>query len=560
MAKMNGKWTGRAQSVAMVLATVIGTAGMAQAATVATWNGNGSDANWSTGANWGGSVPAAESILAFGGTKNLASNNDLAEGTSFDGINFNTNAGAFTLGGNGIVIPATTPNGIFNLYDLTAANPQTINLNISSTAGVSLISRVVAGGNLTLGGTISGNLGFQVYYDSGNNAGGTTKISGTLHVNSINNRGGTLVLTNTSAATISGTVNVGVGSNFASTLDIQGGTHSFNSVQIGSGTSTLATATQEAGTVNVAGFFSGYTGLSTNAGPNSYTITGGTLNLNNTYVGGASGTGAGNSGWLMLVKGGTVNMNQSSGGYQYVANTSNGTLQIDSGLVNQAASSSFLAMAVAKGAANGVIQLNGGTLKAYGLTVDALTTGTAVINFNGGTLQTAHSGNDANFINGLTAANVQHGGAIIDTNGATITISQNLLSDPGTGNTKDGGLTKLGSGSLELSGSGNTYNGNTSVQAGTLKIDTIFLADDGTVSLANGAIMNLNFTGTDTVGSLVLDGVTQAAGVYGAGALGSSYFTGTGTITVAAVPEPAALGFLIIGGLSLLTKRHQKAT
>ena len=66
---------------------------------------------------------------------------------------------------------------------------------------------------------------------------------------------------------------------------------------------------------------------------------------------------------------------------------------------------------------------------------------------------------------GLTAAYVQGGGAIINTNGQNIKIAQPLL-DGGGG----GGLQVLGSGTLGLAGS-NTYTGPTTISQGKLLVD-----------------------------------------------------------------------------------------
>lgn len=78
-------------------------------------------------------------------------------------------------------------------------------------------------------------------------------------------------------------------------------------------------------------------------------------------------------------------------------------------------------------------------------------------------------------------------------------------------------VTKVGSGTLTLSGT-YSYTGNTTVTAGTLSLSTGTLSDNSTVSVSatNGAILNLNFTGTDAVDEFSIDGVLQADGIYGA--------------------------------------------
>ncbi|MCE9589610.1 MAG: autotransporter-associated beta strand repeat-containing protein, partial [Planctomycetes bacterium] len=119
-------------------------------------------------------------------------------------------------------------------------------------------------------------------------------------------------------------------------------------------------------------------------------------------------------------------------------------------------------------------------------------------------------------------------------------ISGNLTSTGGTQS-----LSKTGAGILELSGAGNTYNGTTTISAGTLRLagGANRLYSSGTnansdVSISSGAIFDLNGT------SQTIDDLTGAGGVtLNAGSLtvgnsnGSSTFSGaistTGTLTKA---------------------------
>jgi autotransporter-associated beta strand protein len=99
------------------------------------------------------------------------------------------------------------------------------------------------------------------------------------------------------------------------------------------------------------------------------------------------------------------------------------------------------------------------------------------------------------------------------------------------GTTSVSSVTKVGSGTLTLSGL-NTYTGNTTVNGGKLSISQPYLADTADVFIANGALLDLTTGASDMIRSLYLNGVPQAPGTYGAGALGASFFTGTGSLMV----------------------------
>ena len=127
--------------------------------------------------------------------------------------------------------------------------------------------------------------------------------------------------------------------------------------------------------------------------------------------------------------------------------------------------------------------------------------------------------------------------------GVTGTISAGLTSVTGTEC-----LTKSGVGTLILSGV-NTYGGDTAVTAGTLSITHLGLPDLAAVRITAGAVLDLNFSSTDTVGSLWLDGLNMGLGTFDA-TTQPLYFTGTGVLVV--VPEPSTLVLLGIGAAGLL--------
>jgi autotransporter-associated beta strand protein len=132
---------------------------------------------------------------------------------------------------------------------------------------------------------------------------------------------------------------------------------------------------------------------------------------------------------------------------------------------------------------------------------------------------------------GSAVANVRNGGAVIDDGGFAITVGQVLQHSAIAGdNATDGGLTKLGAGTLAL-GSANTYNGNTTVKAGTLELVLASLATNSTVSVSNGAALKLDIASTNRVGALVLNGAPQSPGIYNSNNV-PSYITGPGSLIV----------------------------
>jgi autotransporter-associated beta strand protein len=201
----------------------------------------------------------------------------------------------------------------------------------------------------------------------------------------------------------------------------------------------------------------------------TYNLSGGALTMNNWFSIGrdnANGTVNMTGGTLTKKGGGNVEIGSFGG------NPHSGTVTLSGGLFDVQAGEIVMGLNVAVGTLN----LNGGTLKVSRISGS---TGTSTVHLNGGTnLATA---NQPAYLGGLTAVTVLPNGAIIDDGGFTIGIAQALLGDPAG----DGGLTKLGNGTLALNGV-NTYTNTTTVAAGTLSGRGTFA---GPVTVAAGATL-----------------------------------------------------------------------
>ena len=150
---------------------------------------------------------------------------------------------------------------------------------------------------------------------------------------------------------------------------------------------------------------------------------------------------------------------------------------------------------------------------------------------------------------------------IIGTNNLSTSFS-GVIQDGGDNGGTGGSLGKIGTGTLSLA-SANIYTGSTRLNGGTLEAlhdgavgagDVIvltpgvtltlqngatndYIADTATLNIVSSATINLNFTGTDTIGTLIVDGVAQPPALHGSGgssaprsAHQTSGFSGTGKI------------------------------
>ncbi len=319
----------------------------------------------------------------------------------------------------------------------------------------------------------------------------------------------------------------------------------FNTPAGGSGSGVL---NQNGGTITCQGQF-----LCPEQPPASgtYNLTNGTLVCNNWIAIGRGGIGTLNMAGGMIVKTDTAGDHLDIGAGGSASGTGPGTINQTGGVItntttdvwmgevanatwNMNGGTNYLAnIVMCQGSGLvGTLNLNGGQMTVQSIVNKVGLANLTTLNFNGGLLQA--SGNSTAFITNLTSAALQSGGAVIDSQGYTITIPQ-ALSDGG-----GGGLTKLGSGTLFLTGA-NTYAGDTVVNAGSV-ITTTGSSTPGNVTVADtaGFGVTVQLAGAQFVAANVSLGNTAGAtlnfdlGAFGNPALNQAplYVSPGGTLTV----------------------------
>ncbi len=103
-----------------------------------------------------------------------------------------------------------------------------------------------------------------------------------------------------------------------------------------------------------------------------------------------------------------------------------------------------------------------------------------------------------------------------------------------------------GSSSLQLTGT-NTYTGNTTIKSGALQVSNPSFSAGSTVTIASGTTLELDFTTTNLINKLVLNGVSQPAGLY-TSTTSPAFILGTGTLLVSPInPTPTNITFSVSG-------------
>ncbi|CAN5621201.1 hypothetical protein BH09VER1_BH09VER1_13680 [soil metagenome] len=471
--------------------------------------------NWTATNNWSGSrIPnaATDAIVDNGGIVLISSGQATAadiylgySGTGYGALNFSGG----TLKNNSTFIGmSNTTQSVVNMSFGTWTNASSFVVGNLGTGAVTMTGGVINDVIGTLGYRAAG--AFTI-------TGGSWR-NGSLYVGQV----GSGVLTIAGAGDVQitgadktlhladgfrsdGTLNFGTGGK-AGTLEASGIAAGLGNATVNfnhTGTFTLAMPMSGSITVNKLGL-----GTTVFTGSNSYvgttTISGGTLQIGIGGTAGTLGTGAvvDNSN-LLLVRGGLFTVANDISGTGSLQQLGTGTTVLTGN--NNYSGTTTLTKGVLQIDTNGrlgnsALLINGGTMR-YGAAFDTLR------GFGIGT-----------------------GGATLDTNGFNV-----FLTNSATG---AGALTKIGAGTLTLTGS-NSYAGITTISSGTLQVGDG--ANDGT--LGGGKVVNN--------GALVITRAQSGTVTNAIEGKGSLSQTGPGTLTLAGANSYTGGTMMTQGGIKL---------
>ena len=518
----------------------------------------------------------------------------------------NTYTGGTTINSGTLVRDVTNLSGGLNLNANTIASSGTMAINNGAAGGIDSVS--LGGGSVAGAGTIAKTgSGYTEFYLT-SFSGFTGQISvqaGTLGFNNISSypanspinldiAGGAAFDLRNSNVYINNLTDLGVvGSSFPGNATLvvgnANGSSTFGGViqnvinytgytaggvvslqKTGTGGFTLSgsntytgNTTVSGGTLNVAaaGILSNAGNINTQGG--ILTISGTVTQATNHYFGIGSGL-SGTSGTTNINSGAVVNLGGNAvliGGTTNNSQTGIGTFNINGGIVNVGATSgngggtdnNNIWINPYGTAGTSTLNLNGGTLSTA-RTIANGSGASSVVNFNGGTLQAAAAINIA-----VNTANVNAGGAIIDTQANNVNLTQTLVHGTGT---PDGGLTKLGTGTLTLSTNASTFTGNVTISGGTVVLNTGGLNTNATTSgLGNpqtagrlitvGSGATLSFTAHDVFGNAASTPAVQLVVNAGANAVTDGHLITLGPLALGGGTMTAANGSGIGYGYNL---------
>ena len=265
------------------------------------------------------------------------------------------------------------------------------------------------------------------------------------------------------------------------------------------------------------------------------------LTIDNLILNGGYADQANSPGYLTLAGGITVSAASSLGAYSTdtleIQSVISGSASLtippsaegtdDSGVVKLSASNTYSGIltvdSVSPGSSQGLLQLNHR---------DALASATLNnLNASGYAVTFASSANTGAFNVGALMGSGDI--SLSDTAGSNVVLSVGGIqtNTSYSGALVGGGeLVKVGSGAFTLSGS-RSLDVDVSVKGGTLVVNDSILSDEASLAVESGGVLQLNFSETNTVASLVLDGVLYTNGTFGAGNSGG-LIAGPGVLRV----------------------------
>ncbi len=477
-----------------------------------------------SGANtYTGNTTLTAGVVSVSSDTNLGS---LTNGLTFNGGTLQVTGTSFNT--NNRLVNWLTNGGGFDIAD--PLNTFTVSYNL------------VAGGSLTkLGAGTLVLSGANNYLNSTNINAGVLRINSDTNLGNANNvinyNGGTLQVTSTLTTPRGMTLNAGGGS-----IDVTtGNTLTQTGVISGAGALTKLGV----GTLVLSGTNT-YTGGTSLAGPSGSTV----RVINTTGLGATSNSLNINAGNTLDVNGNSIGIgalsgagtitNSSTTAVTLTAGNGNGTSTFSGVIQNGSQTVSLVKTGTGTLTLSGANTYTGGTtLNAGSVSVGSDTNlgGSGGLTFNGGVLQitgTTFTSTPRSIIWGASG-----GGFDIANAAHTFTVSQPISSG--------GSLTKLGAGTLVLSGS-NNYSGSTNLNAGILSVsNNANLGNTNTTLVFNGGTLQANSSFTTARGTTLNAGGGTINVTTGNTLTHGGFINGTGTLT------KTGAGTLVLSGANAYT-------
>ena len=528
----------------------------------------------------GGAVPGTSDVAVWDSTIATANQSALPSlGTSstFAGIRIDTpfsNVGLSVNGGRALNLGTS---GI----DMSAA---TVNLTIGGsgllrpTGGSTSSYSVASGRSLTINAQFQASSGTTTVNFPGAGSVNINKLPASTSLKLINNGNGTLTLggsATTSTTELSASATVSGGKNIingptitTSIIGSYGSSSGFSSFELQSGGANFDGGIRITGGADgslikvIDGSFTTTTftigrtsnpGLGGNAPSNSgFVATGGTASMTSLTVGNS------NSSATARIDGSTVTVTDTINIGNGTSNIRWNTLQVNSGSLTVSGATGIQLSTHTTVANLSQLRLTGGTTTTeainFGAAASVLDSRGTVEIGSDAILYVGSGGVDIVSTNAYTANFKANGGTIGAKASWTSTVPVVIAASStfqaadaadaafditlNAGVSGTGGLTKTGGGTLTVGVVAPDYSGDTTVSSGTLSLAQPNENNESSaVWIDSGALLNLNFVGTDKVEALFINGVQQLEGIYEAvGNPGSgieiSSITGTGTLTV----------------------------